>query len=284
MEALLSSPDISTFVTLADHQSRTPSSFHSGPPVLHFHSKQCKVIAIESEIAAAPALKSLRSADATNGTVDIAEDREKQIIIDGVEIWVTSDKLFLFNSEAAGVSIPYPSISLHALQRLQVPGSSTEETGVYMQIAVPTSSSEDDYEESLTITIVTPTETATEATADDLVNDSVESTIQQLFDAISACSYLHPDPVEPGDEDHDDSIFSDEPFISLNGDLPPPVSGSSGWITSENMSQFFDEHGNWIGNGEPSAFRLGPGAGSVRGRETDENGTNDEETKWQRTD
>ena len=63
--------------------------------------------------------------------------------------------------------------------------------------------------------------------------------------------------------------------------------GSGGWITAENMDQYFDEEGNWIGGdddedeknkGEP----LGPGAGTVRTREEGDEDTTDE-TKWQRT-
>ena len=71
--------------------------------------------------------------------------------------------------------------------------------------------------------------------------------------------------------------------------LPPPVPGSGGWITAENMGEFFDEEGNWRGEG------LGPGAGRVRtadevdGEEVngdgdeEEEGDGDGETKWRRT-
>lgn len=42
--------------------------------------------------------------------------------------------------------------------------------------------------------------------------------------------------------------------------LPPPMPGSGGWITAENMGEFFDEEGNWRGG------ELGAGAGVVRER------------------
>jgi len=42
--------------------------------------------------------------------------------------------------------------------------------------------------------------------------------------------------------------------------FPPPMPGSGGWITSENMGNFFDEEGNWRGG------ELGAGAGAVRER------------------
>ncbi len=68
------------------------------------------------------------------------------------------------------------------------------------------------------------------------------------------------------------------------GDLPPPMPGSGGWITAENVEEFFDEEGNWKGEGQGP--RLGEGAGVVRGREDGEDGVADgdgEETKWRRT-
>ena len=61
------------------------------------------------------------------------------------------------------------------------------------------------------------------------------------------------------------------PIDSVRG-LPPPVPGSGGWITAENVGEFFDEEGGWRG------------AGRVRGREEGEEGEGDgEETKWRRT-
>ena len=77
-----------------------------------------------------------------------------------------------------------------------------------------------------------------------------------------------------------------DPPDSSWGDLPPPMPGSWGWITAENVGEFFDEEGNWKGEGEPP--RLGGGVGVVRGREEEEDGGEDadgegEETKWRRT-
>lgn len=83
-------------MTLAEHQSRTPSSFHSGPPVLHYHSQRCKVVILERDLVATPALNTLRGAQAsTNGTTEAAqasqEDEGNEVAIDGVDTWVTSE-------------------------------------------------------------------------------------------------------------------------------------------------------------------------------------------------
>ena len=92
---------------------------------------------------------------------------------------------------------------------------------------------------------------------------------KSLFEALSACADLNPDPM---DEDE-------------GGEGPEvPEPGAGGWITSENMHEFMDADGNWTG---PEIPVLGAGAGQVRARdEADEDGDEDgaaEETKWQRT-
>jgi nucleotide-sensitive chloride channel 1A len=49
--------------------------------------------------------------------------------------------------------------------------------------------------------------------------------------------------------------------------------GSSGWITAENVHEFFDEAGNWIGGEEEEegiSGELGEGAGTVHAREEGE--------------
>lgn len=158
-----------------------------------------------------------------------------------------------------------------------------------MQIATPSAPFADDEEECITMTVVLPSD----ATLQEPVNAETDTPTQQLYDAVSACSNLHPDPVEQGDEDEEDGpkfISAEEHdgvFQLGNGDLPPPVDGSSGWITADNMDQFFDADGNWIAAGEPPSFPLGPGAGTVRAREeengVEENGGEDE-TKWRKTD
>ncbi|KAJ5317795.1 hypothetical protein PENANT_c004G10815 [Penicillium antarcticum] len=293
MDVLRNAPEASTFVPLAEHQSRTPSSFYEGPPVLHYHSERCKIVILEHELAATPALSALRGESAAASS---EQDDAKEIAIEGIETWVTSDKLLLFSSIAStGVQISYPSISLHALQRLRVPGTESPEVqGLYMQIATPSAPSADDVEECITMTIVLPADAPTQETSDG--SGETETPTQIFYNSVSACSNLHPDPVEPGDEDEDDEEgnkwFSAEDADGVvrlgDGDLPPPVAGSSGWITAENMGEFFDEDGNWIAGGEPPSFPLGPGAGTVRTREgengADENGEGeDDEAKWRRT-
>ncbi|GLA43139.1 hypothetical protein AnigIFM63309_000865 [Aspergillus niger] len=304
MESIAAPPDTTTFIPLAEHQSRTPSSFHSGPPILYSHHQNCKLVLLEREALAVPALGALREASTANGTTE--EEGDKEIVIPGVNVWVTSEKFHLHNPTTnTGLSIPYPSISLHAIQRLQLPSSEDQVQGLYMQIANPTTSSyssADDEEDALTVTVVPETPTQESSSPAEEGDEKPETPTQTLYAAVSACSNLHPDPVEPGDEDEDDYEGEEGAFQSglvsmgsAEGGLPPPVEGSSGWITAENMHEYFDEEGNWIAGGEEPTLPLGPGAGTVRQREEDEgavdgqegvngDGNGGEETKWRRTD
>ena len=142
----------------------------------------------------------------------------------------------------------------------------------------------------------------------------VESPARRLYAALSACADLHPDAVGGSDGDGDEGeggVFEGDgdvgggDFLSDGGGgegLPPPMAGSGGWITAENVGEFFDGEGNWRGNGGlgqevgvgGGGGGLGEGAGVVRTREEDDDGEEVEgdgegeddgtgETKWRRT-
>lgn len=97
MEFLETAPSTGSFVPLAEHQSTTPASFYSGPPVLHYYSDRCKVIVLDDELQHAPALASLVTKasvpshsneptdEGTNGT------QFAQKTIEEVDVWVTSE-------------------------------------------------------------------------------------------------------------------------------------------------------------------------------------------------
>ena len=215
-------------------------------------------------------------------------------------------RFILFSTQkSTGVSIPYPSISLHAIER----SSGTSPAKLFLQILTQ-SPTFDDYDPDSTICLfLTPTagvepsvpqppaaETPIPATP---TETPTTEPIQELYTALSACADLHPDPGTPGSDDEGANIIFEgdtgENYTTLsNGQqtaLPPPMPGSGGWITAENVGDFFDEEGNWRGQNQS----LGEGAGSVRRREDDDdadeegvgvdgNGIADgEETKWRRT-
>lgn len=135
-----------------------------------------------------------------------------------------------------------------------------------------------------------------------------DATASKLYEAIAACSNLHPDPANEGEDDDEEDNYDRIVFEgsteheviegfsgvlrgAADGGLPPPMPGSGGWITAENVSEYFDEEGNWIGPGAEigGEEELGEGAGRTRAREEAEgqdavNGAEDDaESKRQRT-
>lgn len=112
--------------------------------------------------------------------------------------------------------------------------------------------------------------------------------IKALFAAVSACSNLHPDAHNSDSDEDMDGDGTDRRIIfegnvgyegvlrgASDGGLPPPFPGSGGWITAENVGEFFNEAGEWIG-GEGEEGLLGAGAGRVRLRdEVDGDGEGD---------
>lgn len=202
------------------------------------------------------------------------------------------------------MSIPYPTISLHAIQTLPAPAAvETASQGVYLQLipSAPQSSDDDDPPDTIAVTIVpTASEVPQPATGvaqeDEAVagEDLPEKTpVQALFKALSTCSDLNPDPVDPDEEGEGGSRLMQAGLAmpgTSDGSLPPPMPGSGGWITAENMHEFVDENGNFIESedgetAEGTIEELGPGAGTVRQREDETSNGNgaDEEAKWQRT-
>lgn len=207
-------------------------------------------------------------------------------------------RFILFSpSKATGLSIPYPSISLHAIQRSTSPS-------LFLQLLTPSSAFDDhDPDATVSLSIIPSTGASTGTSAQESTEASSEPQhpVQLLYTALSECANLHPDPASPGSDDEDglaqpNIMFegdgnSESAHTSLNGTapaLPPPMPGSGGWITADNVNDFFDEAGNFRG-GEQG---LGQGAGSVRSREEvdalvdgddgDEEQESDE-TKWRRT-
>lgn len=102
---------------------------------------------------------------------------------------------------------------------------------------------------------------------------------QALFNAISDCQELNPDPLEEGDEDMEDKT----------------APGATGWITSENMQDFLDENGELripqgatvVGaedDADANSGGLGAGAGRTRtAAEVEDGNGNGDDSKWQRT-
>lgn len=101
METIREAPKASTFTPLAEHQSATPASFYTGPPVLHYHSDRSKIIILERDTSGAALLEPLlqhatnaNEAQAnggaeTNGHAEANDNAQK--VVEDVDVWVTSE-------------------------------------------------------------------------------------------------------------------------------------------------------------------------------------------------
>ncbi|TVY62699.1 hypothetical protein LSUE1_G008252 [Lachnellula suecica] len=266
-------PPLDSFTPLADHQAQTPTSFFGAKPVLHYHAAATRALAARSQLSKLPIF-----APVAEGQVDEEEAGANSVEV--VEAFVNSENLTFFNpATSSGVSIPYQAISLHAIQTLDDPSNSTQQVqGLYMQLELsdPYAVNEDDEDADIVeLTLIPPPSTT----------EGGKSSIQVLFEAVSNCSNLHPDPSFEEDEEMADGgadsriVFegsvgyegiSGLPGVqagAANGGLPPPFPGSGGWITAENVSEYFDEDGNWIGEGNGPTETLGEGAGRIRTRD-----------------
>ncbi|KAG5978937.1 hypothetical protein E4U55_005726 [Claviceps digitariae] len=273
-----SPPSLEDYIPLTQYQSQTPESFTSGKPVLHFHLKEAGASIPKSQCgtlvifpADSPAADSLEAS--TNGDTE-------QIVKQTVDVFVNSEYFTIFCPKTeSGVSIPYPSISIHAVKQVlaQDGGASTSSPSIWMQLEFSQGGADDDDFNTVELTI-SPVNAAD---------------AQELYDAIANCSNLHPDPANGDDGDGEEDDYEGIVFESnaegeavegftgvlrgaTDGGLPPPLPGSGGWITADNVHEYFDEEGNWIGRdneeageggGEGEGEELGDGAGRTRTHE-----------------
>ncbi|KAJ4403726.1 hypothetical protein N0V82_010609 [Gnomoniopsis sp. IMI 355080] len=277
------------FMLLSEYQSTTPQSFHDGKPVLHYHATGAKAWLPKDQQSSVPIFPA--DAPAFEG------DSGEMISQDEIELFINSENLTIFNTKTStGIQIPYPSIGLHAMQHKADPaadGAADSDANkapcVLLQLDLSDGGDDDETFDTIQLTLIPPP-SSTDLSSPAQEGSAARSEQEKLFDAITACQNLHPDPADD-DEDDDGEDYADRivfesavdgsseaieglPGVfrgSATGDLPPPMPGSTtGWITAENVGEFFDADGNWIGGGddeEKDGEDLGEGAGRVRARD-----------------
>ena len=122
MEIIHEEPRASSYVPVSEHQSQTPSSFYSGPVVLYHESSSADLVILDSELASSPALSKLAddkipSAAATNG--DAGEHQGEEIVVPGVDIWVTSEYVLNLLTARRGTLLTRIVNSFSTVNRLQ---------------------------------------------------------------------------------------------------------------------------------------------------------------------
>lgn len=260
-------PQTSDFTALSAHQEQTPTTFFSGPPVLHQHSPAATLHISKPDFDAQEAFTSLVAA-----ADSIPANAENEVEIQDVDVWVTSRYLALWSPTTnKGLQIPYQSITVTA----QLAKSVLLE----LNLSDPNITADEDIEH-LQIRI---TPTSTSAPTDGANGAGSEDAATSLYRAIGDCQELNPDPNPDDSQDGEDEGFDET------------APGATGWITSENMHEFVDEDGNFKmpegvtvidGDAEGGDEVLGEGAGRVRRASEVESGADEDgdgEGKWQRT-
>lgn len=277
-----------------------------------------------TSVVEAPEQKAEEDEDA-----DTIETRTVYRLISG---FITSESVILYREFSPvtpvteALSIPYPSISLHAIQRVKrtslaphdystpppppPEGQERDESeerslvqALYLQLDLGNPftrdpSLDEDAGETVSILIAPTTALTTEQPVTEYSastdGTSAHGDVKLLFDSLSKCADLHPDPANPdSDEEGGEGGAAGGGLAALMGMAGGGMPGSGGWITSENAHEFEGQFGDEDGedgddggeDGEPIQI-LGPGAGVRRAREDGQ--AEDEEQangdgKWQRT-
>ncbi|KAH7152038.1 regulator of volume decrease after cellular swelling-domain-containing protein [Dactylonectria estremocensis] len=264
-------PAVGDFTPLSEYQAQTPETFVGGKPVLHFHVTGAKAWIPKSQCGKLALFPADSSQKPTAPEGDGINGDAEELVEQNIDIFVNSENFTIFSPQVeAGVSIPYPLISIHAVKQVGTQAQGSQTQAVWMQLEFSDGGSDDDDFNTVELTVIPPSA------------DSDPNPTKQLYEAMANCSDLNPDPNngEEDDEDEYDRIVFEgsaeheaiEGFTgvmrgSSTGGLPPPMPGSGGWITADNVNDYFDADGNWIGQGAEEDEELGEGAGRVRARD-----------------
>ncbi|KAI1797484.1 regulator of volume decrease after cellular swelling-domain-containing protein [Ganoderma leucocontextum] len=123
-------------------------------------------------------------------------------------LYVIESVLVFLSATRRGFQVDYPSITLHAISRAAAGPS------IYCQLDDPsTADAPDDEEEGaskMRELIIIPKD---------------PSSLEQIFESLSLCASLHPDPNEEDEMDDDDDAFVDpDEFDTFNGDADQELS------------------------------------------------------------
>ncbi|KAL2163007.1 hypothetical protein VTH06DRAFT_6843 [Thermothelomyces fergusii] len=275
---------VSDYTPLSQHQEQTPDSFYDGKPVLYYHATGAKAWIPRSQLGKLPFFPADHSAGPTPPESSALGGQAEETVEQKVDLFVNSRNLSIFCPSAeCGACIPYQQISIHAVKNLRA-GDQTTYPSVYLQLELGEGGAGDDDFDTVELTLIPPARPPPPPPPPHADDDGApKPEAARLFEAISECSNLNPDPVQDGeDEDGDGAqiIFEGdadaEPIDgfsgvfagSRDGGLPPPMPGSGGWITAENVHEYFDEDGNWIGDqgAEEEGEEEEGGGGGKKGR------------------
>lgn len=201
----------------------TPASFSDIPPVLR-HQEDNVSITLE------PPVEGFTTEECAKGTLYIIE---RYALKYGscfsrctTELRIYSVLIYMAAS-GRGIQVEYPSITLHAISRAESGPS------IYCQLdesaPSPENSGDDVDTEMRELTIVPQAPTARTLDVSIQLDSHMltRKTVEPIFEALSICAALHPDPADELDDD-------DDAFIDVDGDSPfETFTGADGEELSE---------------------------------------------------
>ena len=145
--------------------------------------------------------------------------------------------IIYYGASGKGIEIPYPAISLHAIQRLPSPipcsdCNSNRTQGLMMQLdGLTKPTDEDEFPDPVELILLPPPAQPVDATGNPDDAEAQSEAVKALYKAVSACSDLHPDELQSGDES-DDGMEDRIVFEGNVGDegisgLPGAIQGRS---------------------------------------------------------
>ncbi|KAI0726011.1 regulator of volume decrease after cellular swelling-domain-containing protein [Fomitopsis betulina] len=175
--------ELPAHISPEEHQNivaSTPSSFASIPPVLR-HKEENVSVTID------PPLEGFPSEDLVSGT-----------------LYVIESALVFLSASGRGWSVDYPSITLHAISRAPSGPSIYCQLDEAAALADSDAPLDEDVDSELKELILLPKDAAA---------------LEPIFEALSLCASLHPDPAFANDmEDDDDAFIDSDAFETFNGD------------------------------------------------------------------
>jgi len=173
--------DVPTFVSSEEHRNivgSTPTSFNDIPPVLR-HKEENVAVSLD------PPLDEFTAEDGAHGM-----------------LYVIESALVFMSSTGRGFQVKYPAITLHAISRAD--GSSPS---IYCQLdeaagEAPVDETSEDLSDMRELSIVPHDHTS----------------LESIFEAMSLCASLHPDPNMSEDDGPDDAFISDDRFETFTGE------------------------------------------------------------------
>ncbi|KAG1852973.1 regulator of volume decrease after cellular swelling-domain-containing protein [Suillus tomentosus] len=169
------------YVSAEEHRNivgSTPTSFNDIPPVLRHKEDNVRVMLD-------PPLHTFTEQDCANGT-----------------LFVIENALVFMSSTGVGFQVPYPAITLHAIARPESGPS------IYCQLdelagepGAAESPENDEASDMRELSII----------------PSNPASLELIFEAMSLCASLHPDPNVSDDDDLDEAFMDESAFETFTG-------------------------------------------------------------------